>query len=292
MKKIDEPGWTHSLSFISYGVRVGVRANSSEILERVKRRLPPGWKPVEASHRERLFAIWDAGRLQGRPRFHLLFDNEERLSRSTDLDQILDLLESSVRLYVAETSPHKIFVHAGAVGWRGRAIVIPGRSFSGKTTLVAELVRAGASYYSDEYAVFDARGRVSPFPKPLSLRLNGDYKQQDFAVEELGGRAGVRALPVGLVLVSSYKRGARWRPRQLSAGHGALALLANTVAARREPERALATFQKVVAQTPVLKGVRGEAGEVARAILKKCEELETPNARGIPLRVSPEHFSI
>ena len=42
------------------------------------------------------------------------------------------------------------------VTWgRGRAIVIPGRTFSGKSTLVAELVRAGATYYSDEYAVED-----------------------------------------------------------------------------------------------------------------------------------------
>jgi hypothetical protein len=33
-------------------------------------------------------------------------------------------------------------------------------SYSGKTTLVSELIRAGATYYSDEYAVIDERGRV------------------------------------------------------------------------------------------------------------------------------------
>jgi hypothetical protein len=31
---------------------------------------------------------------------------------------------------------------------------------------VAELVRAGATYYSDEFAVLDSRGRVHPFPRP------------------------------------------------------------------------------------------------------------------------------
>jgi len=56
------------------------------------------------------------------------------------------------------------------VAWRGRAILLPGRSYVGKSTLVMELVRAGAVYYSDEYAVLDARGRVHPFAQPVALR--------------------------------------------------------------------------------------------------------------------------
>ena len=35
---------------------------------------------------------------------------------------------------------------------------------------MAELLRAGAVYYSDEYAVVDPWGRVHPFAKPLSIR--------------------------------------------------------------------------------------------------------------------------
>ena len=53
--------------------------------------------------------------------------------------------------------------HAGVVGWRGRAIVIPGRSHAGKSTLVAELVRRGAVYYCDEFAVLHETGRVHPY---------------------------------------------------------------------------------------------------------------------------------
>jgi uridine kinase len=41
-------------------------------------------------------------------------------------------------------------------------IAIPGRSFSGKTSLVTALVRAGAVYYSDEFAVIDRDGLVRP----------------------------------------------------------------------------------------------------------------------------------
>ena len=57
-------------------------------------------------------------------------------------------------------------MHAGAVAWRDRGIVIPGRSHSGKTTLVRALVEA-ARYYSDEFAVLDPQGRLHPYPLPL-----------------------------------------------------------------------------------------------------------------------------
>jgi hypothetical protein len=130
-------------------------------------------------------------------------------------------------------------------------------------------VKAGATYYSDEFAVLDSNGLVHPFHKPLSLREpgGGGGKQTSVAVEEIGGRAGSKPLPVGLVLASEYKPGGRWRPRQLSPGHGALVLLANTVPARRSPERVLDTLGRVVAAAPVLKSKRGEAAETARRIL-------------------------
>ena len=64
-----------------------------------------------------------------------------------------------------------MFVHAGVVAVDGRALLLPGGSFTGKTTLVAALLRAGAQYGSDEYAVLDEAGLVLPaYPRPLSIR--------------------------------------------------------------------------------------------------------------------------
>jgi hypothetical protein len=146
--------------------------------------------------------------------------------------------------------------------------VIPGRSFSGKSTLTAELVKAGMTYYSDEYAVLDAQGRVHHYARPLSIRENGYLeKPKKYKVEAFGGRPGSKPLPVGLVVVSKYKPGAKWRPRHLSAGEGALALLANTVSARREPQTTLATLQKVVSRASVVQGQRGEAQQVIDYVL-------------------------
>jgi hypothetical protein len=62
------------------------------------------------------------------------------------------------------------FLYAGVVAWQGHAIVFPGRSLSGKTTLVREMLRLGATYYSDEFAVVDNSGLVHSFPRPLGIR--------------------------------------------------------------------------------------------------------------------------
>lgn len=269
MRKIDRLGWAAGLVFTSYGVRVGVRVNDPSAIELLLERLPPGWKQGSGLSVERLYSLFlgGAGERAGVRRFHLLYGDMERLARTVHLDEALDSFESNLQLYVAEQARRRVFIHAGVVGWRGQAIVIPGRSYTGKTTLVAELVRRGATYYSDEYAVMDARGRVHPYPRPLQIREGENAKQKKYAVEELGGRAGQGPLPVGLVVVSRYQRAARWRPRSLSTGQGMLELLANTVSARRKPEAVLQALRQTVMAAPVIKGARGEAAEMADSIL-------------------------
>jgi hypothetical protein len=159
------------------------------------------------------------------------------------------------------------------VGWRDRAILLPGRSFSGKTTLVAALVGAGATYYSDEYAVLDAKGRVHPYARPLSIRSADDARSRRCPVEELGGVSATRPLPVGLIAVTQFRPGTR-RPgpwRALSPGQAVLALLSHTVPARRKPATALATLRQAVAPATALRGARGEADRTAEALLASLE---------------------
>jgi len=257
--------------FNAYGVRVGVRVSERSALERVLERLPPGWTLARSPIVARLYSLVAGGDgpRRGVRRLSLLYADAARLARSRDVGEVLEAFETDLQLYVAEMAPRRLFVHAGVVGWRGQAIIMPGRTFTGKTSLVAALVKAGATYYSDEYAVLDARGRVHPYTRPLGIRERGALQRATkFPVSALGGRAGTKPLPVGLVIVSEYKEGARWRPRRLSPGKGALAVLAHTVSARRQPEAALRTLQQFVSRAPALKGVRGEAEQVVEFVAK------------------------
>jgi hypothetical protein len=273
MDKVDRLGWSTGFTLRLYGVDIGIRSNDAEALDRVVEHLPPYWESTTLPKVDRLYSILHRkGTGNGSRRLNVLYSDERRLARSADVDDLLTVFESNLRIFVAEFAKHRVFVHAGVVGWKGQAIVIPGRSYSGKSTLVAELVRAGATYYSDEYAVLDARGRVHPFTKPIELRAEGTYKQTKFDVSELGGRAGTKALPVGLVLMTRYKTGASWRPKKLTAGKGVLEILINTVSARRDPEKAFGALRQVAAQADILKGVRGDAGDTVPAILRRLEQ--------------------
>ncbi len=269
MQKLDRLGWMAGFAFSAYGVRVGVRSNTPAILDALRQRLPFGWKPSANPVVDTLFSLKVGGQVlrPGFKHYHLLYGNLTRLTRTLDLDLALNAFETHLQLHVAEQARQRVFVHAGVVGWQGQAIVIPGRSLSGKSTLVRELVKAGAIYLSDEYAVLDDRGRVHPYPLPIGVRKNTSERQEKHPIENFGGIAGTKPLPVRLVLVTDYKTGAHWRPQQLTAGQSLLALLSNTVSAQSNPAGALATLQRVVLQATSLKGVRGEAEETAGLLL-------------------------
>lgn len=200
---------------------------------------------------------------------HLLFDNEREIGRTEDLDEIATRFQAFMQIHIAEHAPNRTFLHAGAVGWKGRAIVLPGRTGAGKTTLTAELVRAGASYLSDDFAPIDDRARVHPFPKLLAVREGGETRE--LPVEAFGGRQGRLPLPVGVVVLSSYTAGRRFRPRRLSPGRAVIELLKTTASARRQPARAFDRLSNLAQQAPVLRGVRGDAAEAVDLILEHMD---------------------
>jgi hypothetical protein len=256
-------------------VRLGVRTNAPAILERLESCLPPGWRPSRSAVVDELFSVWvDPADAATRP--SRVYVGARRRVRTRDLGHAFAVLESELRQSLAARSRQRTFVHAGVVGWRGKAIVVPGRSRSGKTTLVAEMVRAGASYLSDEFAILDPRGRVHPFPKPLSIRGAGgcDLHVSRPSAEDLGGRSERAPLPIGLVVLSTHEPGAEWRPRTLTAGQAVIEMLAHTVPARLRPAASLQALERAVGSATVLKGKRGEAAPVARRLLQLVESLE------------------
>jgi len=270
MSNMDRLGWTAGTAISTFGICVGVRTNNDAVLRELSERFPPGWTPSRNVYVDRIYSVL-LGRRHGGSRtrrYDLLFEDTERLARTMRIDEVLARFENSVQMLVASSARRRIFVHAGVVGWRGRAILMPGRSFSGKTTLVSAFLKAGATYYSDEYAVLDERGRVHPYPRALSLRGEAKEPPRRCTAEAFGSVAGTKPLPVAVVAAFRYERGARWQPRRLSPGQAALALLSNTVPVRHAPERALRTVRNTVENARVVRGRRGEAEETAELLLK------------------------
>ncbi|MEO8097294.1 MAG: hypothetical protein ABI811_06290 [Acidobacteriota bacterium] len=168
---------------------------------------------------------------------------------------------------MAKHSPY-LFVHAGVVSFRNRAIVIPGLSFAGKSTLVRELVRQGCVYYSDEYAVLDEHGQVHSYLKPLSLRAPNTSTRQ-VPLKELGGGHPRLPIPVRLIVSARYCRDAAWRPLPMSEAQSMLVLMENTVMARSRPQDTMRRLSAAVRNTTALVGERGDAETCAAEILSQ-----------------------
>jgi hypothetical protein len=253
------------ITFKAFGVAMWIATNRWEVRERLPEILPPGWEHAE--HEEAKHRLGILGDDRGTYGVDL---GGAFLLEGVPLDLALETMDSVVRRRIAEEAVDRIFVHAGVVAYGGTAMLIPGGSFTGKTTLVAALVRAGAVYYSDEFAPLDSDGLVHPYAKPLSLR-DADQLQTDHHVESLGGIAGEGPLPVGAVVVTTFRPGARWRPRRLSPGRGALALVSHTVPARERPAQSLHAITRAVDGAVLLEGDRGEADAIAPLLLAELE---------------------
>ena len=254
----------HELAFEAFGVRIGLSTNDAAILERFREFMPPGSRPCELHTAKQRFELTKDS--DGRYEMRFVGDEDPWEVEYQDLELALGMIDTHMCGYIAVHALERIFVHAGVVAHNGHLIMLPGMSFAGKSTLVAALLRAGATYYSDDFAVLDENGRVHPYPKPISLR-GKNLTQTIHTAESLGGTSGAEPRPPSLIVVTNYRPGADWRPRRLSAGEGVLALLSNTVPARERPAESLRALTAAVGGAKVLESERGEADELVPLLL-------------------------
>jgi hypothetical protein len=256
------------LCFEVFGVRLELRVEPLGLGRAVDAILPPGRQPCDCADVHARFAITETNAGVR------ITKDDGLLVEGIGIAIAIEILDAQMRMTIATAAPEVVFVHAGAVAVNDEAIVLPGKSFAGKTTLVLELIRRGAAYLSDEYAVFDGMGLVHPYPKPLSVRPRGaTYFDQPIATDTsaatLGAATAVGPLPLACVVATNYRPGAMWAPRSRTPAQGALILLANALAARTDTERVLSVVRRAATRATVLEGDRGDAGEVAAELISR-----------------------
>lgn len=161
-------------------------------------------------------------------------------------------------------------MHAAVVAFGDRALLLPAATHSGKSSLAAELLRRGATYYSDEYALIDRQGRVHPYPRPLLLR-DGRPEQIPVLPEECGSRAGIGPAPIRWIVGLRYLPGKAWHVSPVPQSEGVLLLLQNTPHVWARTPDLLETLSQAVAGAACFVGTRGEAAEAAEQILRLVE---------------------
>jgi hypothetical protein len=253
------------VTFLAFGVIVRIESNADALLDEAmavaRDSLLGKLEPVKAKKADVAFRLAQHG-----PQSYSIGLNGEPIAGARSRRKFLKFFDALLRATIGEYAPDLTFLHAGVVGWKGKAIVMPADSFKGKSTITAELVRRGAAYYSDDFAILDKQGRVRAFPRTISLR-DENFRTFVLAPESLGATKETPPIPVGLVLFTEYKPKARWKPRISTAGKGVLEMVPYALSFRRNPEFCLSVLNSVAASAIIASSPRGTAEEFARLIL-------------------------
>lgn len=105
-----------------------------------------------------------------RPHVLFLFDGRS-VFKPLPLHQAFPMLEWGLNWCVTTQVSHCLLFHAAVVARGDRALVMPGRPGSGKSTLCAGLVTRGWRLLSDEMVIVDlATGELHGLGRPVSLK--------------------------------------------------------------------------------------------------------------------------
>ena len=266
----------HSIAFESFGVRIKVNANDSRVVQWLHSLPPAGARPCEVETVEHEFTVNTNDGLRFTIHYDLHgeaakgnVDDDIWVGGDPDLKLALAFLDAHVRECIALNAPQHLFLRGGAVLHGDRVIAVLGEALTGTTTLVDALVSAGATHYSDEYAVFDDQGRIHRFVRPSSGPSEAGATN---GAGRVASAADGEPRDVAAFVVTGYTPGAEWRPQALSRGESMLALLGHTVIGEDRPKDAMKGVARILDREPtVIRSERGEADAVARSLLEDAQ---------------------
>jgi len=265
-------GPTRQITYLSHGVPLLIRVGSEELLAALSDLLPHDTKLIDAAQEgAQTFSLLPPSVEHG----YRCFQGEELALEHEDAKPVMEQFSRDVMVYVANHAPDRVFVHAGVVGWRGGALVFPGASFAGKSTLIAALLCCGATYYSDEYAVLDSNGLVYPYARALQMRSPDSRQQHGVDCSHFGSVAGIEPLRVTHVIFATYTEASRWNPQPVSSGMAVLEMLRHAIPVQRTPARVMSALRNMMSSAKAWRSQRGEASEAARDILSAINEETT-----------------
>lgn len=180
---------------------------------------------------------------------------------------------------------HFLMIHAGAVASpSGEGVLLPGPAGSGKTSLVAGLVRAGFGYLSDEGGAIDpVTRRVYPYPRALTLKAGSFSHFMDVwsrdgqpplaAVERhvppdlLRPGAVVGPCEVRYVIFPTYRKGVATELSPITAAAAVVELGRNAINLSLYGGRAVTLLADVVRGARAYQLESGDLDEAVRAVV-------------------------
>jgi hypothetical protein len=245
----------------AFGLVVAIDSDAPDLFGLLEPQLPsfpeePGASTPHLSYRVKVLAGGGVTVVRGR----------RTIATVPDVPAASAILVGDLQSAMARRAANWTFVHSGVVAIDGQVLLLPGPSYAGKSTLVAALLGAGASYGSDEFAVIDPAGRVHPYSRSLVLRT----PVRRLRADELGGVVVTDCLPVAAVLFTEFVPDADFDMSPISSAEVALRLLQHCLGVRGRPVETMAALQAVAIDAKGFIGCRGDADLAAAALMARA----------------------
>ena len=255
----------------AYGLVVSIQTDAPDLLPLVEPQLPsfpdaPASSAADLEYQVKIRPGGGVAVLRGR----------RTLANVSDVPAASSHLVMDLQTAIARHAAGYTFVHSGVVAINERALVLPGRSHAGKSTLVAALVRMGAKYGSDEFAVVDSTGLVHPYPRRLALRTETAVSR--IAACDLGGEELTEGLHAAAVVFTEYQSGAALSLAPLTAGAVVLRLLQHCLGVRGRPSETMLALRALARSAAGFASLRGDADDTARLLIAMAEQGWRPPA--------------
>jgi hypothetical protein len=241
---------------------------------------------------------------QGSPHQYGLTVGGETVVHDHALDAVVDEIITRLDRDVLDASPEHLHVHAAAaIDGVGRTVVLLGPSRAGKSTLVAQLIRAGMHYLTDEMVAIvpgDAGVRLAGLAKPLGIRrdqaealaLDGHPAAVHGAdavhvpAQALGDGTGGRDAGPGLVLLLDRSGGAaRFEPAH--PAELVVELLVQSFDAVRLGAPSLVAAATLAAGSVGGRLCYGEAAEAVDVVTELLHTAAAPSCEVVPIVTPP-----
>lgn len=163
---------------------------------------------------------------------------------------VAQVLRGRLHELIGSRAPVPLSLKGGAVGWQGRAWLFPAEPLTGTTRMVEELVRLGATRYSDRLIVFEESLQVVPY--------QGDP----------GADLQAPPLPVAGIARITYRAGEGLELQPQTAGQTTLHLLPLASSGQAEVGEVMRMLSQVCVSARCFQGWRGETESSCPKLLK------------------------
>jgi hypothetical protein len=276
-----ESGQKGRINFNCYGRDFVLLFDNRGLYEKLIRILPPFHEIRETVLSGHIFELIT----KENPETNGLYFNGELIYETGISGEIdFEFIEAKIQFSMAVAlPPEKFLLHAGAVALDKTGVIIPGNTFSGKTTLTREFIKTGAEYFSDDCAVIDKNGFLYPYSKTLSVRKTERQfaadswgRGEQVEAQAVGAVIGQTPVKIGLVIFTEFKENQTWQNDEITRGEAVLELAQNlfySASMTLYPSETLEALTKIAADAVVVRGIRGEAEDAVEKILRQFHSL-------------------